>query len=159
MANTRVCPTSSCPTCRGARWRNMCRSIVRSPCKRRCTICRRLRQRSIIYSLGVTLYYLLAGSPPFKAESSIAVALMHVHEAPPVLGLMRADITPQIDFVMSKVLSKWPQDRFQTGSAFCAAFAAAIEASEDARRFSFTGELLAKDRLDSEASGYNTQKV
>ncbi len=53
--------------------------------------------RSDIYSLGVTLFFLLAGSPPFKAESSIAMALMHVHETPPALGTMRVDITPQID--------------------------------------------------------------
>src|SRR6266550_5946474 len=42
---------------------------------------------SDIYSLAVTLFFLLAGSPPFKAESSIAMALLHVHETPPSLGL------------------------------------------------------------------------
>ena len=42
--------------------------------------------RSDIYSLAVTLYFLLAGEPPFKSDSSIAMALMHVHEKPPLLG-------------------------------------------------------------------------
>jgi eukaryotic-like serine/threonine-protein kinase len=90
----------------------------------------RLDGRSDIYSLGVTLFFLLAGSPPFKAESSIAMALMHVHETPPVLGTMRVDITPQIDKVIAKALSKWPKDRFQTAGEFSTAFAEAVAFSD-----------------------------
>jgi serine/threonine protein kinase len=86
--------------------------------------------RSDIYSLGVTLFFLLAGSPPFKAESSIAMALMHVHETPPVLGTMRVDITLQIDKVVAKALSKWPKDRFQTAGEFSTAFAEAVAFSD-----------------------------
>ena len=86
--------------------------------------------RSDIYSLGVTLFFLLAGSPPFKAESSIAMALMHVHETPPALGTMRVDITLQIDKVVAKALSKWPKDRFQTAGEFSTAFAEAVAYSE-----------------------------
>ncbi|HZU67164.1 MAG TPA: serine/threonine-protein kinase [Ktedonobacteraceae bacterium] len=82
--------------------------------------------RSDIYSLGVTLFYLLAGRPPFKAESSIAMALLHVHEAPPPLGLFRADITPEIDNVIGKALAKWPEERYQTAGEFREAFDKAI---------------------------------
>jgi serine/threonine protein kinase len=82
--------------------------------------------RSDVYSLAVTLFFLLAGKPPFKAESSIAMALMHVHEKPPVLGMMRADITPQIDSVIGKALSKWPEERFQAAGEFSSAFAEAV---------------------------------
>ncbi len=86
--------------------------------------------RSDIYSLAVTLFFLLAGSPPFKAESSIAMALMQVHETPPALGLMRVDITPQIDSVISKALSKSPEERYQTAGEFSAAFADAVANAE-----------------------------
>src|SRR6266567_202224 len=82
--------------------------------------------RSDIYSLGVTLFYLLAGSPPFKAESSIAMALLHVHETPPSLGLLRADITLGIDNVIGKALAKWPEERYQTAGEFRDAFAEAL---------------------------------
>jgi serine/threonine protein kinase len=82
--------------------------------------------RSDIYSLGVTLFYLLAGRPPFKAESSIAMALLHVHEAPPPLGLFRADITPEIDNVIGKALAKWPEERYQTAGDFRDAFDEAV---------------------------------
>ncbi len=91
--------------------------------------------RSDIYSLAVSLFFLLAGSPPFKAESSIAMALMHVHDTPPMLGTMRADITPQIDRVIAKALSKWPEDRYQTAGEFNAAFAEAV-ANADSYVFS-----------------------
>src|SRR5260221_267192 len=82
--------------------------------------------RSDVYSLGVTLFFFLIGSPPFKAESSIAMALMHVHETPPAPGTLRADVTPHIDKVVAKALSKWPEERFQTAGEFSAAFAEAV---------------------------------
>jgi eukaryotic-like serine/threonine-protein kinase len=86
--------------------------------------------RSDIYSLGITLFYLLAGRLPFKADSTIAVALLQVHEPPPLLGLLRADISPQIDAVIQKALAKKPEGRFQTVAEFSAAFDQAIAASE-----------------------------
>ena len=85
--------------------------------------------RSDIYSLGITLFYLLAGRLPFKADSPIAVALLQVHEPPPLLGLLRADISPQIDAVIQKALAKKPEDRFQTVTEFSVAFDQAIAAS------------------------------
>ncbi len=49
--------------------------------------------RSDVYSLAVTLFFLLAGRPPFQADSSITMALMHVHDTPPPLSAFRSDIT------------------------------------------------------------------
>ena len=97
--------------------------------------------RSDIYSLGVTLFFLLAGSPPFKAESSIAMALLHVHELPPPLGLLRADITPDIDNVVGKALAKRPEERYQTAGEFRDAFAFAASAEYFADTESGSGKL------------------
>ena len=86
----------------------------------------RLDGRSDVYSLAVTLFFLLAGRPPFQADSSITMALMHVHDTPPLLSAFRSDVTPQIDRVIAKALSKWPEDRYQTAGMFSTAFAEAV---------------------------------
>ncbi len=82
--------------------------------------------RSDVYSLAVTLFFLLTGRPPFQADSSITMALMHVHDTPPPLSTFRSDITPQIDRVVAKALAKWPEDRYQTAGMFSAAFVEAV---------------------------------
>ncbi len=86
--------------------------------------------RSDIYSLGITLFYLLVKQLPFKADSTIALALLHIHEPPPSLALIRADITPEIDLVVQKSLAKEPDDRFQTAGEFSATFTQAVERAE-----------------------------
>ena len=93
--------------------------------------------RTDIYSLAVTLFYLLAGEPPFKSDSSIAMALMHVHEKPPLLGLQRADVTPQIDEVIGIALAKWPEERYQTASAFSDAFSEAVAHANNIDKVAF----------------------
>lgn len=82
--------------------------------------------RTDIYSLGVTAFYLLAGQLPFKADTSIALALMHVHEPPPPLASVRADISPVLDQVIHTALAKQPEQRFQTATSFSNAFTDAV---------------------------------
>jgi len=82
--------------------------------------------RSDIYSLGVTAFYLLTRQLPFKADTSIALALMHVHDAPPSLVSLRADISPALEQVVHTALAKAPDDRFQTATGFSMAFTEAV---------------------------------
>jgi serine/threonine protein kinase len=91
--------------------------------------------RADIYSLAASLYFLLTGEPPFKADTPIALALMHVHETPPPLGLLRGDITPQIEFVLNKALAKWPDERYQTAEAFANALMQAIIYAQDGQGY------------------------
>ncbi len=83
-----------------------------------------------IYSLGITLFYLLSGHVPFQADSSVAVALLHVHAPAPALGLERADISSYIDEVMRRALAKSPQERYQSAMEFSNAFTEAVDLSE-----------------------------
>jgi serine/threonine protein kinase len=88
--------------------------------------------RTDIYSLGITLFFLLAGHVPFRADSSVAVALLHVHAPVPALGLERADISPYIDEVICRALSKQPKDRYPSATEFSNAFAEAVRLSQSA---------------------------
>jgi serine/threonine protein kinase len=95
--------------------------------------------RSDIYSLGITFFYLLAKRLPFNADSTIALALLHIHEAPPSLALIRVDITPEIDRVIQKALAKGPDNRFQTAGEFSEAFTRAVEQAEGINSASSNG--------------------
>ena len=87
---------------------------------------RSLDGRSDIYSLAVTVFFLLTKRLPFNGNSPIALALLHVHEAPPSLSEMRSDMTLALDQVVQKALAKDPANRFQTASEFSKAFASAV---------------------------------
>ncbi|GAC1421934.1 MAG: hypothetical protein NVS4B1_03410 [Ktedonobacteraceae bacterium] len=86
---------------------------------------------SDIYSLGVTLFYLLAKQLPFKADTTLALALSHIHEIPPSLCMVRADISPALDRVVRKALAKKPAQRFQTAGEFSVAFTKVIEHAQN----------------------------
>ncbi len=82
--------------------------------------------RSDVYSLAVTLFFLLTGRPPFQADSSLTMALMHAYEPPPLISDFRDDVTPQVDRVIAKALEKAPENRYQTAGLFSTAFAEAV---------------------------------
>lgn len=71
--------------------------------------------RSDIYSFGATCFHMLAGRPPFRSESAMAVALQHVEEEPPALGLLRPDLPEELCGIVHKMLAKDPADRQQNG--------------------------------------------
>jgi serine/threonine protein kinase len=73
-----------------------------------------LDHRSDLYSLGVTFYHMIAGEPPFRADSAIAMALKHVNDTPPSMLVFRSDVPPDLDKLVLKLMAKPKADRYQS---------------------------------------------
>jgi len=71
-------------------------------------------ERSDLYSLGCTLYYLLVGHPPFCEGSSVRKMMAHLAEPPPPIESLRPDLPADLVGVVGRLLAKHPEDRFQT---------------------------------------------
>ncbi len=72
---------------------------------------------SDVYAVGVVLYEMLAGAPPFTGDSALAVALAHTREpVPPLLG-RRPDLDPALATVVETALAKRPEDRYPDAEA------------------------------------------
>lgn len=77
--------------------------------------------RSDIYSLGMTLYYLLAGRAPFNEGSALDKLKSHAETEPADLVSIRKDMPEPLSAIVSRMIAKKPEDRFQTPAAIAKA--------------------------------------
>jgi hypothetical protein len=75
-----------------------------------------------VYGVGIVLYEMLAGHPPFMERSAVELALRHLHELPPPLP----DQTPApLVEIVELALAKRPEDRYRTAGGMAEALAGA----------------------------------
>lgn len=77
----------------------------------------KLDLRTDIYSLGVTCYHMLAGSPPFRGETAMSIAVQHLKQDPEPLENIRADLPPLLCRIVHKMMAKEIDRRYQTAQA------------------------------------------
>jgi hypothetical protein len=86
--------------------------------------------RSDLYSLGIVLYEMLTGKPPFDADTPLAILMKHVNEPLPMPPATNGLIPEAFERVLLKALSKNSDDRYQTADEMAQAIRAAAEEAQ-----------------------------
>ena len=69
---------------------------------------------SDVYSMGVVLFEMLTGQPPFTASTAEELAHMHLESSPPMLRSLNPSIPPALEYIVGKALAKQPETRYRT---------------------------------------------
>ncbi len=85
-----------------------------------------LRNSSDIYSLGVLLFHILTGAPPFTGQTPVEVLLKHVRQQPPAARVLAPHLSEAVESVLRMAMQKRADDRFASAVELSNAFLAAV---------------------------------
>jgi WD40 repeat protein/serine/threonine protein kinase len=86
--------------------------------------------RADLYALGCTLYFLLAGRPPFPGGTFIQKVERHRWEEPEPIERLRPDIPVEVAAIVRQLMAKKPEDRYRTPAELAAALAASAGSTD-----------------------------
>lgn len=105
-----------------------------------------------LYSLGVSLYEIVSGHPPFRGESNIAILRQHLESVPPPLEPLAPNLPDGLRELILKLLAKDPNQRYENANAVILAINQLrvgepypVETRETLRSYVFTNRLIGRE--------------
>jgi serine/threonine protein kinase len=83
-----------------------------------------------IYGLGILVYLMLAGQPPFQADTPHSLMYKHLNDSPPPIRMYVQDVSESVEQVVNKALAKEAKHRYPTASEFSNDFQRALRGLE-----------------------------
>ena len=81
-----------------------------------------LDTRVDLYSVGASMYYVLTGHFPYNGKTTVEIIQKHINEPVPDPSKLRPDLPGWLSLAIQKLMSKDPNDRFQTAAEVCQHF-------------------------------------
>jgi serine/threonine protein kinase len=88
--------------------------------------------RSDIYSLGATMFEMLAGTPPFPAQAPEEIFRLHLNEAPPDVRAARPDVRYETAALINQMLAKDPVQRTSSAAVVAEAITQILQSQPEA---------------------------